>query len=270
MIIDKFEHLEKILLSYAKIIVAFSGGVDSSFLLYFSVKLLGCKNVTAVVGVSETYTSSELDNARYFANSLNVKLIEINTNEFYNPTYLNNPIDRCYHCKSELYSTLTELSQKIGTEVIVDGTNYSDMYDYRPGKKAASEHQVKSPIALAKITKDEIRDYLKKENLDFYDKPSSPCLASRIPYNEIITKEKLMAIEKGEVFLKNLGFKIVRVRHHDKIARIEIEKKYFDTIIKDDMLTKISEYFKSIGFTWITLDIDGFKSGNLNKVIKQK
>ncbi|HOV14059.1 MAG TPA: ATP-dependent sacrificial sulfur transferase LarE, partial [Spirochaetota bacterium] len=261
----KLVELEKIIKSYKKVIVAFSGGVDSSFILYYSVKILGYENVLAVVGVSQTYTEDELKNAKNFSDKLNVKLIEVNTNEFDDQNFINNTKDRCYYCKRELYSAISKIAKDSKIDTIIDGSNYSDITDYRPGKKASSEYGVKSPLVDTKITKDEIRIFLKNENIDFYDKPANPCLASRIPYNQKITKEKLIAIEKGETFLKSLGFKIVRVRHHDLIARIEIDKNDFTKIINEEARYKITEYFKTLGFIWTTLDLTGYEMGSLNK-----
>jgi len=267
---EKLNKLEILLKSYKKVIVAFSGGIDSSFLLYFCVKFLGKENVLAVTGVSETYTKDEFNFSREFSDKLGVKLVVVETNEFNDPNFFNNPKERCYYCKSELYSTVTKISAEEKIEIILDGTTASDAGDYRPGKKAAREHSVKSPLVEVGFLKEEIREILKENNLSFWNKPANPCLASRVPYNNKITKDKLLQIEKGERFLRSVGFNIVRVRHHSEVARIEIPENEIDLFLKKDLREKILGYFKSLGFTWITLDLQGYRTGSLNEILVKK
>jgi pyridinium-3,5-biscarboxylic acid mononucleotide sulfurtransferase len=261
----KLGKLEKWLKAYKKVIVAFSGGVDSSFVLYFSEKYLGKENVIAVTGISETYTKDERRTAEKFVKELGVELILVETGEFQNPDFYNNPKERCYYCKKELYSSVSKIAEKKNITTIIDGTTLSDISDYRPGKKAAQEFSVKSPLLEIGFDKDEIREILKYYNLKFWDKPANPCLASRIPYNNKITENKLEQIEKGENFLKLLGFKIVRVRHHDELAKIEVPEKDITRILDADIKQKITDYFKKIGFVWIAVDLTGYRTGSLNE-----
>lgn len=263
----KLENLKKIISAYKRVIVAYSGGVDSSFLLLMCVKTLGKENVLAVTGVSETYTDKELEESSGFCRELDATLMKIETREFENPDFVNNNSDRCYHCKKELYSSITDIAKKNNFDVIVDGTNYSDISDYRPGKRAAEEYSVKSPLFEAKIEKSDVRKFLKEANITFYDKPANPCLASRIPYGNKITKEKLSVVRRGEDFLKDMGFTIVRVRHHNSIARIEIDDSEFNKITDNDLRKKIVEYFYSLGFLWVSLDLKGYETGSLNRAI---
>ena len=266
---EKLNELKKVLITYKKIIVAFSGGIDSSFLIYFASEVLGKDNVIAVTGVSETYTKEEYEFSKDFAKSLGVNQVFVNTTEFDNEDFINNPKDRCYHCKKELYGSVIKIAEDYNIDTIIDGTNYSDKGDYRPGKKAAKEYGVKSPLFDLEITKDEIRNYLKEKGFTFYDKPANPCLASRIPYGEKITSLKLNQIEKGEIFLRNSGFKIVRLRNHGNLAKIEISSKDFHLLNNEDLRDKISGYIKSLGFTWVSVDLSGYRTGSLNEVLSE-
>lgn len=264
---DKFRELENLLKSYGKVVLAYSGGVDSSFLLYFTAKKLGNDKIVAVTAFSESRTRDELEEAQKFSDKLNVKNIIIRSNEFQNSDFLNNTKDRCYFCKKELYSDIIKIAKENKIDIVVDGTNYSDISDYRPGGKAANELNVKSPLFETKITKEEIRTFLKLEGLDFYDKSANSCLATRIPYGEKITLEKIQTIFKCEEFLKNIGFEVVRVRHHGKIAKIEIEDKDYDKILKKNIRKKITDFFYSTGFFWVSVDLTPYKSGNMNRAV---
>jgi pyridinium-3,5-biscarboxylic acid mononucleotide sulfurtransferase len=268
MALNKLDKLKEILKKCSKVIVAFSGGVDSCFLLYYSVEFLGKENVTAVTGISDTYTNDEMKFAEDFAKNLNIKHILVETDEFSNTDFINNPKERCYYCKKELYSEILKIASERNIEHILDGTTASDLTDYRPGKKASLEAGVKSPLLDAGFTKDEIRIILREKGFPFWDKPANPCLASRIPYNSKITREKLLQIEKGEIFLKNLGFKTVRVRNHSELARIEVPESEINSILNIELRSKINSYFQELGFTWVAVDLKGFRTGSMNEILK--
>jgi pyridinium-3,5-biscarboxylic acid mononucleotide sulfurtransferase len=265
MIDDKFAVLGKILTTYGKVIVAFSGGIDSSFILHFAKETLGKENVVAVTGVSETYTKEEGEFAKKFTGQSGVEHVFINTTEFNNPDFIKNPKDRCYHCKKELYASIRKIAGDRNIPVIIDGTNDSDKGDYRPGKMAAKEFGVSSPMANAGITKEDIRNYLKAGGFDFYDKPANPCLASRIPYGDEITIEKLTRVEECERYLRSLGFRTVRVRVHDRIARIEVPDPDLSRLV--DSRKSVTDFFKKTGFTYVSIDLEGYRTGSLNEVL---
>ncbi len=263
----KLKSLRDNIKKYGRVIVAFSGGVDSSFLLSVSAEALGKENVLAVTAYSDIHDESELDSARKIAEKIGVRHLTIKTDELGDPVFVNNPPDRCYFCKKSVFSRLIAISKENNTNAVFDGSNADDTSDYRPGYKACIELGIKSPLLEEGITKSEIREFSREMNLPTWDMPSSPCLASRIPYGEQITKEKLEAIAKAEKFLRSLGFRILRVRHHGDIARIEISENDLSRFMQDDIRKKADSYLKSLGFKWITVDIAGFKSGSLNKGI---
>ncbi len=265
----KFIKLENLLRSYGKVVLAYSGGVDSSFLLYFTAKKLGNDKIVAVTAFSESRTRDELEEAQKFSDKLKVKNIIIRSNEFQNLDFLRNSKERCYFCKKELYSDILKIAKESKIDIVLDGTNYSDISDYRPGSKAANELNVKSPLFETRLTKEDIRAFLKFEGLDFYDKPANPCLATRIPYGKKITLEKIKTVLKCEEFLKNIGFEVVRVRHHGKIAKIEIDDKDYDKMMKKDIRKEITDFFYSTGFFWVSVDLNPYKSGNMNRELSR-
>lgn len=263
----KLLNLDRIISSMNQLIISYSGGVDSSFLLYFCVKTLGKENSIAVTGVSDIHSKEELDFVNIFTKSLGVNVICVSTSELDDPNFVNNPYNRCYFCKKNLFEEICKISEQKNIRYIADGTNYDDRNDYRPGRLANNEYSIVSPLLEAELTKSDIREALNDVGFDFFDKPSNSCLASRIPYNITITKDKLQTIDNGENYIKSFGINVVRLRHHIDIARIEIEEKDFKKILNIETKNKIVDYLKKIGFIYITVDLEGYNSGSMNRVI---
>jgi uncharacterized protein len=262
----KLENLKSIIKNTGGAVVAFSGGVDSTFLLKVAHDILGDK-VLAVTANSETYPKRELEAAKAFALSLGIRHIVIETLELEIEGFADNPPDRCYYCKHELFSKLTEIAKANGIEYVFDGSNFDDRNDHRPGMRAAKQLGVVSPLKQAELTKDDIREISKEFGLSTWDKPSFACLSSRFPYGTKITPEKLVVIGAAEDYIRDLGFNELRVRHHDNIARIEIGKADLEKIIP--YADKIVEKVKSLGFLYVTLDLAGFKTGSMNYTLSE-
>jgi len=267
MLEEKYNKLRQELSSLNKVLVAFSGGVDSTFLLYAAKKALGESNVLAVIAESPTYPRDEIELAQKVCQGFGVNYQIIRTDEFLDHNFVSNPKDRCYFCKKELFSKLLEIARENGIEHVLDGSNFDDKADYRPGGKAKSELGVKSPLMELGFTKQEIRDLSKEEGLPTWDKPSYACLASRIPYGTEITQELLARIEEGEKFLRALGFRQLRVRHHNAIVRIEIEKDDLEKVMSSGIMNKIAKKFEELGYTYVTLDLKGYRTGSMNETI---
>ena len=263
----KLENLKTIIKKAGGAVVAFSGGVDSTFLLKVAHDVLGDK-VLAVTANSETYPKRELEEAKTFAQSLGIKHIVIETLELEIAGFADNPPDRCFYCKHELFSKLTEIAKANGMEYVFDGSNYDDRNDHRPGMRAAKELGVVSPLKQAEMTKDDIREISKEFGLSTWNKPSFACLSSRFPYGTKITPEKLVVIGEAEDFIRDLGFRELRVRHHDNIARIEIGKADLERIIP--YADKIVEKVKSLGYLYVTLDLAGYKTGSMNYTLSEE
>lgn len=262
----KFNKLKQTLKDMNKVVVAYSGGADSTFLLKVSYDLLG-KNVIAVTGVSPSYTNSELEQAKQFTKKMKIRHIIIKSKEMENEKFISNTPNRCYYCKKELFSEIKKIAIKQNIKYIIDGSNADDINDYRPGVKAIIEYGVKSPLKEAELTKKEIRELSLKMQLSSWDKPALACLASRFPYGTKITNKKLKQVEQAESFILNFGINHVRVRYHNDIARIEVKVDDFSKIFKHSK--KIVKEFKKLGFTYVTLDIQGYRTGSLNEVLKK-
>jgi uncharacterized protein len=268
----KFSDLRNRIASYGKVIVAFSGGLDSGFLLHTAVTTLGEDNVLAVTGDSESLSSGDRDYAAKFAKAIGLgehRHIMITTNELNDDSYASNPQDRCYFCKRELYGSLRALAADRGFEHVLDGCNASDIGDYRPGRRAAAEFSVESPLLEVGLSKDEIRELACSEGLEIWDKPQAACLSSRIPYGQPITAEKLSMIDQAEAYLREIGFRQLRVRHHGQVARIELERHDFVHLLDSGLRDRIIERFREIGFLWVTLDLKPFESGSMNIMIQE-
>lgn len=263
----KLEQLKKNLTELESILVAYSGGVDSSLLL--KVASTTPVKVLAVTAASPTYPQAEIEAATRLARELGVQHMVINTNEMDNPEFCANPPERCYHCKKELFATLQELAREHGLKAIVDGANADDRSDFRPGSQAAREYGVKSPLQEAGLTKDDIRQLARHLGLPNWDKPSMACLSSRIPYGQAITAEKLKQVAAAEDYLRQFGIKEIRVRHHGTIARIEVSPSAFALLIDSKVRANLVNYFHTLGFTYITMDLEGFRSGSMNAVLNK-
>lgn len=256
--------LKSIIKGLDHVLVAYSGGIDSTLVLKLAVDYLG-DNAAAAIAVSPSLAKHDLADARRVAKEIGCRLIELSSTETEDPRYqVNNP-DRCYFCKTNVYDTLIAHAGKDGYNWILDGTNADDLGDHRPGLRAAREHGVRSPLQEAKVGKDAIRAYAKELGLTNWDKPANACLSSRIPYGSEVTPDKLGQIEQAELILKTLGFVGHRVRHHDTIARLELHPDQFQKAI--DQHSSLAEALKPLGFLYITLDLAGYQSGSLNKTL---
>lgn len=258
-------NLNKILNDLKSVVVAFSGGLDSTFLLKAAMDALGRDNVIAVTARSETYPYSEYKEARELARKIGARHLTIETGELTLKSFKNNPVNRCYYCKKELFKKLDEIRKRYRFGHVLDGTNYDDLKDIRHGRKAAAEFDVRSPLLEAAMTKNEIRKRSKKLKLETWDKPSFACLASRIPFNQTIEKHVLNNVDSAESFLRSLGIKQVRVRAHKEIARIEVSRNDFRKVIKNSI--KITNRLKELGFIYTALDLSGYRTGSMHEVM---
>lgn len=263
---EKLTRLKNILKKINSVLVAYSGGVDSTFLLKVALDTLGKNNVFAVIAKSETYPSSEIKYAVRIAKFLGAKYSVIKTNELKDKRFVKNPVNRCYYCKKELFSRLKKIAKKLKINYVVDGSNYDDRLDFRPGSIAGKKLGIRSPLKEANITKKDIRKLSKNMGLPTWNKPSFACLSSRIPYGNKIELKVLKMIDSAEKSLKEFGFNQVRVRHHNNIARIELDSKGIKKVLKNNLSKKIAERLKKIGYTYITLDLEGYRSGSMNIV----
>ncbi|MBN1526377.1 MAG: ATP-dependent sacrificial sulfur transferase LarE [Candidatus Omnitrophica bacterium] len=263
----KLKKLKGILESLKSVVVAYSGGLDSTFLLKVAVDTLGKDNVLAVTARSETYPNTEYRDARDAAKLIGARHKIIHTKELGIKNFKANPVNRCYYCKKELFRDMSDIRRRYGFENIADGANYDDLKDVRYGMKAAREMGIRSPLLEARIEKDEIRKFSRRFKLPTWDKPSFACLASRVPFHETITREALARIERAEAYLRRAAFKQVRVRLHRDIARLEFYGSDFSKILKERTRRKVIRHLKDLGFKYITLDLEGYRTGSMHEYI---
>lgn len=265
----KLSHLKEILSPLSAVCIAYSGGVDSTFLLRVAKDVLN-ENVLAVTATSPTYPQDELNEAIGMARMIDVRHLIISSNELDIPGFSENEKDRCYHCKHELFLRVKEEAGRYGIKYIADGSNCDDQKDYRPGRKAANELSVLNPLIDAGLTKKDIRYLSEKLGLPTWNKPAFACLSSRIPYYEPITEEKLRQIEEAERFLKKLGFTQFRVRHHNTLARIEFIPEEMSLLYNVELRTSIHDTLRKLGFTYVAIDLIGYRTGSMNEVFKKE
>jgi len=246
------------------VLIAYSGGVDSTFLLKVAREELGDK-VTAITVKSEIHHLNEVAIAKKMGQKFEVKHQFIDISIFSNKEFISNPKERCYICKKEIFSRISEIAEELNLNFAADGSNYDDLGDYRPGMKAVRELKIRSPLQEALLTKDDIRLLSKEMDLSTWNKPSNSCLATRIPYGDEITQEKLKRIEQAEIFIHDLGFEQVRVRHYKRLAKIEVREKELPLLMEKDLKEKIIVKLKKLGFIYITLDLQGYRTGSMNE-----
>lgn len=266
---EKLKKLMDILREMESVVIGFSGGVDSTFLLKAAKDALGDK-VMAITASSSTFPEREMKEAIAFAESINVKHRIIRSEELDIEGFSKNPKNRCYYCKHELFSKIKDIASAEGFKFVVDGSNLDDTGDYRPGMDAARELGVRSPLMEAGLGKNDIRILSKEMGLPTWDKPSFACLSSRVPYGQEITQKKLNMIDAAEQYLLDLGFRQVRVRHHGDIARIEVSPEERVKLFDVDVMDKVANRLKDIGFNYVTLDLKGYRTGSMNEVLKRE
>lgn len=269
MLTEKFEQLRALFLEMEQALIAYSGGVDSTLVAKIAFDVLGDRAL-AVTAVSPSLLPEELEDAKIQAATIGIPHKIVQTHEMENPNYTSNPVNRCYFCKSELHDTLKPLALELGYPYVVDGVNADDLHDYRPGIQAAKERGARSPLAEVGVTKLEVRQLSQQLGLAWWDKPAQPCLSSRFPYGEEITVAKLQRVGRGEIFLRKLGWQNLRVRSQGDVARIELPPEQIkEFVLTNDLQTLVSA-FQDFGFIYVTLDLEGYRSGKLNQVLNQE
>ena len=265
---DKYSSLQGILKKLGKVVVAYSGGVDSTFLLKAAVETLGGENVLACIAAGPSLPQVQYSQALETAKDMGVEVRTIRPNELADAKYAANQADRCFQCKSHLYKVLAEIAKEQKFNCVLCGSNFDDKSDFRPGNRAAEVFGVQSPLRDAGLTKDEIRKLSRQMELPTADIPASPCLASRVAYGLEITEQRLKQVEKAEEFIRQLGLTEFRVRHHDTIARIEVHQKDLDKVLANR--SRIVEKLQGLGFKYVTVDLRGFRSGSLNEMLTEE
>ena len=268
MMLQKLEQLRKLFAEMEQALIAYSGGVDSTLVAKIAYDVLGDRAM-AITAVSPSLLPEELEDAQIQAVQIGIPHQVVQTHEMDNPNYTANPVNRCYFCKSELHDTLKPLAIQLGYPYVVDGVNADDLRDYRPGIQAAKERGVRSPLAELGVTKAEVRQMSQQLGLSWWDKPAQPCLSSRFPYGEEITVGKLQRVGRAEIYLRRLGWQNLRVRSVDDAARIELPPDQIKEFVLTTDLQAIVSAFQSYGFVYVTLDLEGYRSGKLNQVLPQ-
>lgn len=266
MLAQKLERLKNLFSEMDKALIAYSGGIDSTLVAKVAGDVLGDRAL-AVTAVSPSLLPEDLEDARIQAATMGIVHEEVETHEMANPNYTSNPVNRCYFCKSELHDTLKPLALQRGYPYVVDGVNADDLRDYRPGIQAAKERGARSPLAEVGVTKIEVRQIAKELGLPWWDKPAQPCLSSRFPYGEEITVEKLQRVGRGERLLRQMGWKNLRVRSQKDTARIELPPEEIKQFVLQVDLPQLVQEFQGFGFVYVTLDLEGYRSGKLNRVL---
>ncbi len=263
----KYHHLQTILREMGSVVIGYSGGVDSTLLIKVAADVLH-HNALAVIGKSETYPTREFEEAVQLAEKFGARYEVVRTEETDDLKFKENPVDRCYFCKTELFSKLNVIAEERSIAWIADGTITDDIGDFRPGMKAKKEQNVRSPLLEANMSKAEVRELSKHLDVPTWNKGSFACLSSRFPYGFGITKENLMKIDAAETLFRDLGFRSFRVRHHDdNTARIEVSAEELPRLLDDTLRKQVVDHLKSLGFTYVTLDLQGFRSGSMNEVL---
>ena len=266
-LVSRERHLYDVLASFESVIVAFSGGVDSAYLAWAATRVLG-PAALCVTADSPSYPDYHRQLAVRVARDFGLHHEFVRTSEFEQAEYRANPVNRCYYCKSELYDVLSRLAASRGIAMIVDGSNADDRSDYRPGRTAAREFGVRSPLDEADLTKSDIRELSRRAGLPTWDEPASACLSSRIPYNSEVTTEKLGMIERAEAVLRHMGFRVCRVRHHDQLARLEIGADELNRALDPAVREQIVRELRAIGYQHVTIDLRGYRMGSLNEGVR--